>query len=112
MAKRVGQIRYYNDNNDKNYPKGLKYAQLASGSIFNNIRNITQLGIQTMPGTKIYLNNHTLPVIIGMTGIYELNVDGMSTITAIRVDAASLKIIGGNKDSYLIIDYIYEDGVE
>ena len=41
MAKRVGQIRYYNDNNDKNYPKGLKYAQLASGSIFNNIRNIS-----------------------------------------------------------------------
>jgi len=36
-----------------------------------------------MPGVKFYVNNHTTPIIIGATGIYELNVDGLSNITDI-----------------------------
>jgi hypothetical protein len=38
---------------------------------------IVHLGIQTLPGTKVYLNsNMDAPVIIGATGIYELDLEG------------------------------------
>jgi len=68
-----------------------------------------QIGIQTLPGTKIYLNAHTIPVIIGATGIYELSVDGLSQITSVQFDNASLQIIENNPNAYVIIDYIYEE---
>jgi hypothetical protein len=34
---------------------------------------IVQLGIQSVPGTKFYLNGSNNPIIIGNTGIYELD---------------------------------------
>ena len=38
---------------------------------------IIHLGIQTLPGTKIYLNGfYDAPIIIGATGIYELDLEG------------------------------------
>jgi len=43
-----------------------------------------------MPGTKFYVNNHTTPVVVGATGIYELDVDGLSNITDIQFDDKSL----------------------
>ena len=82
--------------------------RLRTGTAFTDIYPIVQLGIQTLPGTKIYINNHTTPVIIGATGIYELNVDGLSNITDIQFDDASLRTIAMNDNAYVIIDYIYE----
>jgi len=46
---------------------------------------------------KVYINNHTNPVIVGQTGIYELNVDGISYITDLRFDGATLNIINKNQ---------------
>lgn len=112
MAKQVNQIRYYGDNNAKNYPANLSLQTLQSGSAFHNTLPIVQLGIQTLPGMKIYINNHTNPVVVGQTGIYELNVDGISYITDLRFDYTTLNIINNNKsNTYLIIDYLYEKGV-
>jgi hypothetical protein len=42
---------------------------------------------------KIYINNHTDPIVVGQTGIYELNVDGFSYITDLKFDNATLNII-------------------
>jgi hypothetical protein len=58
---------------------------------------------------KIYINNHINPVVVGQTGIYELNVDGISFIQDLRFDGTTLEIINHNKNNaYLIVDYIYE----
>ena len=109
MAKYVNQIRYYGDGNSKNSARNVTLQTLQSGSIFHNTFPIVQLGVQTLPGMKIYINNHTNPVIVGQTGIYELNVDGMSYITDLRFDGSTLKIIDDSKsNAYLIIDYLYE----
>lgn len=115
MAKKVGQIRYYgggkqgsNTNQKRNYPEGLTYNSLKSGTVFNAVYPIIQLGVQTLPGTRIYINNHTAPIVIGATGIYELDVNGVSNITDIQFDGASLDLIDANPNAYLIIDYIYE----
>lgn len=110
MAKQVKQFRFYDTQNSggKNYPSNLSYRSLVSGSIFSNYLPITQLGIQSLPGTKFYLNNSNNPIIIGYTGIYELNLEGMGEITALSFDAKSLEAINGNANSYLIVDIIYE----
>ena len=57
MAKQIKQFRYYKQNNLKNYPTNISIANLASGSIFSKYMPVIQLGIQSLPGTKFYLNN-------------------------------------------------------
>ena len=94
MARKVMQFRYYDDSSLDNQPNrvsgisgAITKAKLTSGSIFSAYLPITQLGIQTVPGTKFYLNNADNPIIIGATGIYELDLEGLSEITAISVAA-------------------------
>lgn len=113
MAKQIMQFRYYgeeknNKPNDKNQPKGLVSSQLSRGTAFANYLPITQLGIQTLPGTEFYLNNSVTPVLVGSTGIYELDLEGLSAITALHFDKASLSAISKNPNAYLIIDIIYD----
>lgn len=110
MAKQIKQFRYYKQSSLKNYPTNISIANLASGSIFSIYMPIIQLGIQSLPGTKFYLNNSNDPIIIGNTGIYELNLNGLSEITAISFDRASLNAINTNQNGYLIVDILYEDG--
>ncbi len=109
MAKKVGQIRWFGDNKSQNYPSDITLAKLRYGTAFPKTNPIVQIGIQTLPGTKIYLNAHTVPVIIGATGIYELSVDGLANLTSVQFDNASLQIIENNPSAYIIIDYIYEE---
>lgn len=109
MAKYVNQVRYYGDGNSKNSAGNVNYRTLQSGSVFHNTLPIVQLGIQTLPGMKVYINNHTNPIIVGQTGIYELNVDGISYITDLRFDGQTLTTINNKtNNAYLIVDYIYE----
>lgn len=109
--KKIGQVRFYSDKNNKNYPSASKVTRqsLQAGTLFNNL-NIVQLGIQTLPGTKFYLNHHATPVIIGATGIYELDLDGLTYMNGLQFDRASLDIINSNDAVYLIVDYVYEEG--
>lgn len=113
MSKKVGQIRYYGNGDSRNYPTGIRYQDLTSGGIFSDViktQAIVQLGIQTLPGTKIYLNDPQAPIIIGPTGIYELDVDGLAYITQIKVDGRSLQTIESSQLGYIIFDFIYESG--
>ena len=111
-VKKVTQFRYYNDktNNDNttNYPSTLNYRKLVSGSAFSNVMPIIQLGIQTMPGTKFFLNGSDTPIIIGSTGIYELDLQGLGQINSLQFDASSINLISNNDSAYLIIDIMYE----
>lgn len=109
MARKIDQIRYYADSSPMNQPLDLLRVQLTNGSIFNGKLPITQLGIQALPGTKFYLNNSTFPIVVGPTGIYELNLEGISEITSIYFSSDSLKAIASTSSSFLIIDFIYEN---
>lgn len=111
MAKQIKQFRYYEQGNTaKNYPSNISLSNLASGSIFSKYMPVVQLGIQSLPGTKFYLNNSNDPIIIGNTGIYELDLNGLSEITAIEFDRQSINAIATNTNAYLIVDILYEDG--
>lgn len=113
MAKAIRQYRYYGENNNKNYPENISVENLTEGSIFfleNNLTSITQLGIQTLPGIKFYLNDpgKTKPIIVGSTGIYELELEGIAEINSMTIDPNSLKTIQNVGSAYLIIDALYE----
>lgn len=115
MAKELKQYRYYEEGHPNNQPRQgtpISYRNLTSGSIFANDMPITQLGIQALPGVKFYLNNSTDPIVIGQTGIYELNLEGIAEINALKFHPDSITNIINNKNAYLIIDTLYETGVQ
>lgn len=111
MAKSIQQFRFYNNENKaQNQPSTITQNQLVSGSVFFQnaaLGTITQLGIQALPGTKFYLNNSANPIIIGFTGIYELDLEGISEITSLAFDRESLAAINNINNAYLIVDAIY-----
>lgn len=121
--RQIYQYRYYGEDGSNahsyNMPANLKMNDLASGSIFATRVPIYQLGIQAMPGTKIYINSPNVgqPIIIGKTGIFELDLNDQSVITSLRVDKQSLQAIKNinysnqenpTTEAYLLIDIIYE----
>lgn len=112
MAKVIKQYRYYNDEALKNQPSNLSQKELTEGSVFftDNLRSIIQLGIQTLPGTQFYINNSdkNYPIIVGSTGIYELDLDGFSAINTLSFNDDSLRIIANTNNAFLIIDALYE----
>jgi hypothetical protein len=58
----------------------------------------------------IYINNNVDPVVVGQTGIYELNIEGGSSIYSLAFDYKMLTMINESPSAYLIIDYISEAG--
>ena len=117
MANKIKQFRYYNDTNNlgKNSPSvitidgadvDVSYAHYVSGAVFGECFPVLQFGIQSLPGTKFYLNNSIYPVVIGSTGIYELDLKGVTQITEIHFDKRSLNLINENNNAYLIVDII------
>lgn len=114
MAKQIKQFRYYQEaidgDNSMNEPIGLAQRELASGDAFKKYFPISQLGIQALPGTKFFLNNNTHSVIVGLTGTYELNLDGKAEITALQFDNESINATRLNNNAYIIVDIVYDDG--
>ena len=109
MAKHIMQFRYYEDNHTNNQPVKLNAGSLVDGTVFAEYLPFTQLGIQALPGTRFYLNDNIEgPVIVGSTGIYELELEGISKISSLKFDSKSLKLIADNPNAFLIIDVIYE----
>ena len=123
MAYKVKQFRYYNDKSSevseskRNQPATLDGTttlitseHYANGDVFGKYFPVTQLGIQALPGTKFYLNEAVDPVIIGATGIYELDLTNGIQISKITFDRKSMEIIKNNDNAFLIVDIIYDDG--
>lgn len=115
MAKKIAQVRYYSDaDSSKNQPGGSGMQlreRLRSGSVFNDKTPMIQLGIQSLPGTRFYLNDSVDPVIIGSTGIYELELDKNTEIFALSFSKESLELINDNPNAFLLVDIIYEGEV-
>lgn len=112
MARAIKQFRYYGKDNPKNQPSSEKNSNsFENGTIFfkdAGLISIVQLGIQTLPGTKFYINDAVDPIIIGSTGIYELDLKGLTDITSLSFESASLSRIEQIDSAYLIVDAIYE----
>lgn len=78
-------------------------------NVFSNLDGeVTQLGIQAPSGTKFYLNGFDNQLQVGCTGIYELDLEGLTTLTQLRFNSDSL----ANAET-IIVDVIYRtmDGV-
>lgn len=104
-------VEYYEQIITKrtNSPTTINKASLISGSIFNNVTPIVKLGIQAIPGTKFRLNANKDWIIMGMTGIYEIDLTHSSaTIMKLQFEETSLEIIDKNENAYLIIDIMSE----
>ena len=110
MAKKIIQFRYFGELNDKNYPLTITKAKLMSGVIFDGYTPIIKLGIQSLPGTKFRLNANQDYIMVGGTGLYELDMtQGSGVITSMNFDEISLINIDENNDAYLLIDILYEE---
>lgn len=111
MARKIGQVRFYNDGSSKNYPNDITKTKLITGVPFDDLK-IVQLGIQAQPGTQFYLNHHPVPLVVGFTGIYELDLSDLTYIRGLCFNANSLNTIDSSDIEWLLIDYIYEDEEE
>lgn len=111
--KQIKQFRYYGSTSNSNYPTITNYKKtLIEGNIFASHGGITHLGIQALPGTKFTLNKSSLPIIIGFTGIYELEMNNCGHIFAINFDPTTLEWYeGADNSAHILIDIVYEGGV-
>lgn len=118
MANRVKQFRYYNDKEaekgtaSNNSPAGAEMSKFIDGTVFADCFPISQLGIQALPGTRVLLNKATDQdyILIGQTGIFELDLDNQTEITSICFDKESMEKINAVTNAVLIVDIIYDDG--
>lgn len=104
--KQIKQYRYYGKGNANTYPSDLDDAKLTSGNLFDGIA-ISQLGIQGRPNTCFYLNDSVFPIVLGETGIYELDLEDRGTITSIAFvnNEAFKRYSTGDR---LLIDIVFE----
>lgn len=110
MEKKITQFRYYGDGSKYNYPGTLQKTRLESGSAFDDYTPIIQLGIQSLPGTKFYINANIDGVIVGASGIYELDLTNTSgQITKLTFDPATLETVNQCQDGYLVVDIMYQE---
>ena len=112
MAKRIKQFRFFSETDKTHNTPNTTYQTLVSGNVFSSVLPILQIGIQALPGTKFYVNSSTSPVIIGVTGVYELNLGDNTQITSLSFDGNSLKAITNCSTGGLIIDVTYDNNNE
>lgn len=109
-ARKIKQLRYYQDNDPHNAGFAT-FSEYCDETSFIYFAPIEQLGIQALPGTKFYLNQSLDPIIIGGTGIYELDLRNTTAIlSSLRFDPDSMKIIRDSEIGHLIIDMVYTGG--
>ena len=112
MAKRIKQFRYFGDNDTTHNTPNTNSKTLVSGNLFSSVLPILQIGIQALPGTQFYVNSSTSPVIIGVTGVYEMNLQDNTQITSLSFDGNSLEAISDSATGGLIIDVTYDNNNE
>lgn len=107
--KIIQQYRFFNYNSKENY--GFSNEDIKNQQELNNImllsdKKIYQIGIQSLPGTKIYFNNSEQAIIIGNNGYFEISANSNVLISQISIAKTSLDLIDQNPAAILIIDTI------
>lgn len=105
MKKEFKQVIYHHPDSAWNTP-GVTEDKLVNGTAFSKYLPLSQLGIRALPGTKVYLNGGTNPVIIGFSGLFDIDLTNGGSITEIRIDRNSLRSIANNNSAYLIVDML------
>lgn len=110
MATKFAQFRYGGDNGIwTSTTANVSKDALTTGQAFQNYCPITQLGIQAVPGTRFFLNYGTEPIIVGPSGIWEIDTRAGVTIDALSFDPTSLDLnVTTESMPGLIVDFIYE----
>lgn len=112
--KRIAQFRFHYTGSSANYPLKLTSKDWSS-NLLQNCGLVSHLGIQGEPGVVFYLNDGDNPIVLGSTGIYELNLEGIGRIASLRFDEDSLDKYYTqevNDEAHrLCVDIIY-DGAE
>lgn len=116
---KIGACRYYNDNSQENYNSLFtdnekpKLSSFTSGDFLlksGNGVHIKKIGIQTLPGTKLFFNRGSEHVIVGFTGILEVDLtNSQQEITMVNFSQDSMELIRDGEGAYLIIDFLYEE---
>lgn len=121
MARKVQQFRYYQEpdpnntdsNKQLNYPSDelMTKDNLINNNIFEKFPNIKQIGIQSMPGVQFKINSENMDnwVVIGLTGIYELDLEDLIDIHSIQFHEDSVTMVSSNETGYIIIDILYDE---
>ena len=119
-APKIGQLRFYGIGNSKNFPieDTEKHINPWGGvedkrtNLLSDYGNAIKIGIQSLPGTKFYLNSLEDGIILDHTGVYELDLTNTSTtISYLSFDPDSLKRISDINNAVLIIDILYYEAV-
>lgn len=106
----IKQYRFYDSSKHNIATTGEDPIEnLMTGNFLSGNTPIVRLGIQALEGTRFYLNDMVEPIIIGSSGIFELELKGVIEISNIRFDAVSIDAIIKNKNATLIIDTVYID---
>lgn len=81
-------------------------------NILENYNGVSALGIQAYPGTKFYLSqdkkgnsDKSFPIIIGPTGIYQVDLKEYGTISYLSLDEEEIK-------QDIIIDILYNNKID
>lgn len=111
----VKQFRYYGVGNSKNFPiEDNKWIKVNSDSslsedLLSNYGAAIKIGVQTLPGVKLYLGNNSLSngIIIDHTGVYELDLRNTTTsIGSLYFSVESLNRISEIENASLIVDVL------
>ena len=114
MQRYIKQFRYYGKNSTLNtnldIANKLNKESLANGGFINNYTPVVKLGIQTIPGVRFYLNGSDEAIIIGNSGLFELDLEDRIQITGLRFSPKSIDLIDSlaTANGRLIIDIVYE----
>lgn len=109
--KKIMQFRFHGEGSQYNYPKNYGISEWTY-NLFDKYGMISHLGIQGAPGTVFYINHSQNPITLGVTGIYELNLEGIGRVNALRFEKDILmeKYSPSDANPYhrLIVDIVYD----
>lgn len=102
------QITWGGDSNLINVPAGITREQLVNGTAFEPFYPITRLGIQAAPGTRFFVNNDVYPIMIGPSGIWEIDASAGALIRLLQFDNSSIDLnVTAQSVPSIIIDMMY-----
>lgn len=113
MAKQIKQIRWFGDEDNRNYPSTINASLLQDSEYFQQFSPILQLSIHTLPGVKVYFNAQTdNPIYVGHSGVYQLDLQDTSAVLwGMHFDEADLEDVKRTNVG-LIIDLMYNNEAE
>ena len=113
MAKQIKQIRWFGDQDSRNYPSTIDANDLTDHDYFEQFSPILQLSIHTLPGVKVYFNDQEdNPIYVGHSGVYQLDLQDTSAVLwGMHFDTEDLADIT-NTNVGLIIDIMYNNVAE